>query len=444
VRHVEDVLVQSLSGVFLGLCLVAYPAASPAIDLDFHLPFEKYKLPNGLRVILSRDTTVPVAAVYVIYDVGSRTEEKGRAGFALLCERLAAEASHDSVERKGAVHPDYTEFYGAMPSNELGLALWLESNRMRGLALNDEKLKSAKEAMRQEAHSYDGQPYRKAILEQWPSLIFVHNDSNADDVNAAAAGDVAKFFNTYYAPNNAVLVISGDFAIAEAKKMVEQYFAGISSQPQTPRPHSVEPPRAAGKTVTVHDENARVPAVIVGWPAPKRHSAEWYALDMLDALLTGGRGSRLERELMIGRQSVLQIESNLGWPSSEPMDFKEPGYYAAMLIHTPIFSAQDIVDQYQQVIDVIAATGVDSLELKRAKALLRLNKASSLQTALDRARPLGIFELLDGDPGLVDRDFAARLAVTSDQIQAAAKKYLTAARRDVMIIAVAPPAGAKK
>ena len=115
-----------------------------------------------------------------------------------------------------------------------------------------------------------------------------------------------------------------------------------------------------------------------------------------------------------------------------------------MLIHKPIFSAQDIVDQYQQVVDAIAATGVDSLELKRAKSLLRLNKANSLQTALDRARLLGIFELLDSDPGLVDRDFAARLTVTSDQIQAAAKKYLTAARRDVMIVDVAPPAGAKK
>jgi zinc protease len=424
----------------MGLCFTAYPA----VELDFHLPFEKYKLPNGLRVILSRDTTVPVAAVYVIYDVGSRTEEKGRSGFALLCERLAAEASRDSVERKGAVHPDYTEFYGAMPSNELGLALWLESNRMRLPTLTDEKLKTTKEAMRREAHSYDGQPYRKAFSEQWPSLIFVHNDGNADDLNAATAGDVAKFLTTYYAPNNAVLVVSGDFAIAEAKKMVEQYFAGIPSQPQTPRPHPVEPPRAAGKTVTVHDENARVPAVIVGWPAPKRHSPDWYALDMLDALLTGGRGSRLERELMIGRQSVLQIEANLGWPSSEPMDFQDPGYYAAMLIHKPIFTAQDVADQYQQVIDAIAETGVDSLELKRAKALLRLNKANSLQTALDRARLLGIFELMDGDPGLVDRDFASRLAVTSDQIQAAAKKYLTSERRDLMIIAVAPPAGAKK
>ena len=155
---------------------------------------------------------------------------------------------------------------------------------------------------------------------------------------------------------------------------------------------------------------------------------------MLDALLTGGRGSRLDRELMNGRQSVLQVDANLGWPSSSPMDFKDPGYYAGMLIHAPTVSAPDVLDQYQQVIDAIAETGVDTLELKRAKARLRLNKATSLQTALDRARLLGISELLDGDPGMIDRDFAARLAVTSDQIQAAAKKYLTAARRDVMVI----------
>jgi predicted Zn-dependent peptidase len=281
------------------------------------------------------------------------------------------------------------------------------------------------------------------FLEQWPSLIF-HNDAGSDDLNAATAVDVSKFINTYYAPNNAVLVISGDFAIADAKKLVEQYFAGIPSQPQTPRPHAIEPPRATGKTVTVHDEYARLPAVIVGWPAPKRHSADWYALDMLDALLTGGRGSRLDRELMNGRQSVLQIEANLGWPSSTPMDFKDPGYYAAMFIQRPTFTAPEVVDQYQEVIDAIAATGVDSLELKRAKALLRLDKANGLQTALERARLLGIFDLLDGDPGLADRDFAARLAVTSDQIQAAAKKYLTAARRDVMVVDVGAPSGVRR
>ncbi len=435
----------------LGLCLSLCLAAYPAVELDFHLPFEKYKLPNGLRVILSRDTTVPVAAVYVIYDVGLRTEEKGRAGFALLCERLAGEASRDNSERTGAAHLDYTEYYGAMPSNRLGLALWLESNRMRPLALTDEKLKSAKEGLQQDLRTrYDGQPYRNALAEQWPSLIFsdFHNvhpvTGNSEDLTAATVGDVSKFFNTYYAPNNAVLVISGDFAAAEAKKMVEQYFAGIPSQPQVPRSHAVEPARVAGKTATVHDENARVPAVILGWPAPRRHSADWYALNMLDALLTGGRGSRLERELMSGRQSVLQIDANLGWPSAAPMDFKDPAYYVAMLIHLPRFSAEDIVGQYQQVIDAIAATGVDSAELKRVKARLRLNQANSLQTALDRARLLGIFELLDGDPGLIDRDFASLQAVTSDQIQAATAKYLTAARRDELIVDVAPPAGAKK
>jgi zinc protease len=439
--------VRRVLGLCLGLCLTAYPA----IELDFHLPFEKYKLPNGLRVILSRDTTVPVAAVYMIYDVGSRLEEKSQTGFALLCERLAAEASHDSLERNGVTHPDYTEFYGAMPSNQLGLALWLESNRMRSPAPTEEKLMIVKSALLREMNvRSDGQPYRKATNERWPSLIFsdFHNAhpviGSADDLNAAAAADVSKFFTTYYAPNNAVLVVSGDFAAADAKKMVERYFAAIPSQPQPPKPRPIEAPRAAGKTANVRAEYARFPAVIVGWPAPKRHSGDWYALDMLDALLTGGSGSRLERELMKGRQSVLQIEANLGWPPAAPMDFKDPAYYAAMLIHTPLFTAQDIVDQYQQVIAAIAATGVDSLELKRAKARLRLNKAEGLQTALDRARLLGIFELLDGDPGLVDRDFAARLAVTSDQIQAAAKKYLTSARRDVLVVEIGPAAGAKK
>jgi predicted Zn-dependent peptidase len=159
---------------------------------------------------------------------------------------------------------------------------------------------------------------------------------------------------------------------------------------------------------------------------------------MLDAVLTAGRGSKLQAELMQGRQSVLQIDENLGWPSASPADFKDPGYYAAILIHKTNFKAAEIVDQYQQVIDGIAATGIDGTELRRVKVVLRLGKATGLQTALERARLLGTLELMDGDPGLADRDYAAFQAVTAEQVQAAVRKYLTAARRDVMTITPAP------
>lgn len=447
-------MIRCLPGLCLVFCMAAYPAPEP----DFHIPFEKYKLTNGLRVVLSRDTSVPVAAVYLLYDVGARTEEKGAAGFAHLCERLMFDGSanvkkgeyaryvqSNGGEVNASTHLDYTDYYEVLPSNKLALALWLESDRMRGLAVTEESLKNQKEAIRNERQrNYENQAYRAALADKWPSLIFgnPHNERSVmgspDDLSAATVEDVTKFFRTSYAPNNAVLVISGDFAVADTKKLIEQYFGDIPAQPQPPRPALNEPARNEGRTLDVKDEHARLPAVVVGWPAPRRHSPDWYALDMLDAVLTAGRGSKLQAELMQGRQSVLQIDENLGWPSASPADFKDPGYYAAILIHKTNFKAAEIVDQYQQVIDGIAATGIDGTELRRVKVVLRLGKATGLQTALERARLLGTLELMDGDPGLADRDYAAFQAVTAEQVQAAVRKYLTAARRDVMTITPAP------
>jgi zinc protease len=430
---------------------------------DIHIPFEKYKLQNGMRVVLTRDTAVPVIAVYVIYDVGARSEEKGRTGFAHLFEHMMFEGSANIKKgghfkyvqanggtMNGSTHPDYTDYYETMPSNKLGLALWLESDRMRSLAITAENLKNQQEAVKQERRlSFDNQPYNTAIIDRWPALVFGNFQSSHsligsfEDLNAASVDDVTKFFRTYYAPNNAVLVVSGDFQIADAKKLVEQYFKDIPSQPQPKRPEMTEPVRAEGKTETVTDQHARVPGVVIGWPAPPRHSADWYALNMMDAVLTGGQSCRLQLDLVKGKQSVIQYQSNLGWPFESPYDYKDPNLYAAFLLYKPTFQGAQVVDQFQAEIDRIVRDGVDAKELERVKAVMRYSKASGLQSALDRAKIMGIYELLDGKPELFDQDFTKLFEVTSAQMQAAAKKYLTAGRRDVMIIQPAPPGPAK-
>lgn len=438
---------------------MAIPLAPAAEESDFHIPFEKYKLPNGMRVVLSRDNAVPVIALYVIYDVGARSEEKGRTGFAHLFEHMMFEGSANLKKGEhfkyvqanggvlnGSTHPDYTDYYEQLPSNKLGLALWLESDRMRSLAITPENLKNQQEAVKQEKRlSFDNQPYSTAIIESWPKLTFSNFQSSHsligsfEDLEAASVDDVAKFFKTYYAPNNAVLVIAGDFETADAKKLIQQYFGNIPSQPPPKRPDMTEPVRAEGRTETVKDQHARVPGVIVGWPAPKKHSPDWYALGMLDAVLTGGESARLQLDLVKGRQSILQYQANPGWPFAGFNDFKDPGDYAAFLLYKPNYRAEQIVDQLQQEIDKIASAGVPDLELARVKAVLRYAKVTSLQSSLGRAQLLGQYELLDGKPEMVDQDFTDLFAVTGPQIQAVAKKYLTAARRDVLVIQPAPP-----
>ena len=439
------------------LFAVASAYAAPASDI--HIPFEHYKLQNGLRVVLSRDTAVPVIALYMIYDVGARSEEKGRTGFAHLFEHMMFEGSANIKKGEhfkyvqanggtmdGSTHPDYTDYFETMPSNKLALALWLESDRMRDLAITPENLKNQQEAVKQEKRlRFDNQPYNTAVIDKWPALAYGNFQSSHsligsfEDLEAAGVDDVSKFFRTYYAPNNAVLVIAGDFETAEAKRMVEQYFGNIPSQPQPKRPDMTEPVRTEGRTETVLDQHARVPAIVIGWPAPKRHSPEFYALGMLDAVLTSGQSCRLQLDLVKGKQSVIQYEANPGWPFESLNDFKDPGEYAAFVLYKANYKPQEIVDQIQAEMDRIAKDGVDETELNRVKAVLRLQKVTSLQSSLERARLLGQFELLDGKPEMVDQDFTSLFAVTSTQIQAVAKKYLTAARHDVLVIQPAPP-----
>jgi zinc protease len=437
-------------------------ASSWAAGSDIRIPFEKYQLQNGMRVVLSKDNAVPVIAVYVIYDVGSRSEEKGRTGFAHLFEHMMFQGSGNIKKGEhfryvqanggsmnGSTHPDYTDYFETMPSNKLALALWLESDRMRSLAITADNLKNQQEAVKQERRlSFDNQAYNTAIVDKWPTIAFGNFQSthsligSFEDLNAATPDDVSKFFKTYYAPNNAVLVVAGDFQTAEAKKLVQDYFGDVPSVPQPKRPDMTEAARTEGRTETVTDQHARVPGVVIGWPAPKRHSADWFAMNMIDSVLTLGKSSRLELDLVKGKQSVLQYQSGVGWPFQSPYDFRDPGLYAAFLLYKPNVQGKELVDQFQGEIDRIANEGVDPKELERVKTLLRYTRVSSLQSAIERAKLLGIYELVDGNPALFDDDFTRFFQVTSAQMQAAAKKYLVAARRDVMFIQPQPPAPA--
>ncbi len=428
--------------------------AAFAADDTIHIPFEKYKLGNGMRVVLARDTAVPVIAIYVIYDVGARVEEKGHTGFAHLFEHMMFEGSAHvkkgeyfnyiaagGGEANGTTHIDYTDFFETLPSNRLALGLWLESDRMRGLTITEESLKVQKEAVMQERRkNYDTLPYRPQLSDRWPALIF-GNFSNthsvlgpAGDLNSPTVEDVEKFFHTWYTPNNAVLVVSGDFDVPAVKKLIAEYFGDIATGPQPKRPDLTEAPRSEGKTETVIDANARLPAVVIGWPAPPRHSVDWYALNVMDAVLTSGESARLKLDMVKGAQSLLQSDSGIGWPTATDLDFKEPASYATILIHKQSFTAREMLDKYQSELDRLVRDGVGSTELERAKAVMRFARAAGAQTVLSRAKLLGQHELFDGDPGYGEKDSAGLLAVTSEQIQAAVKKYLTVGRRDVLVI----------
>ena len=434
---------------------------------DVTIPIERYKLNNGMRVILSRDNAVPVVAVYVLYGVGARSEEKGRTGFAHLFEHMMFEGSahapkgmHSSLVTSsggvdnGSTHPDFTDYYEELPSNKLATALWLESDRMRSLNITDENLANQKEAVKQERRlSFDNQPYATAIVDQWPLLAF-HNWQSShsligsfEDLNAASTADVRKFFQTYYAPDNAVLAIVGDIQPAEAKKLVEAYFGDIPAQPQPKHPDMTEPAKFTPRQETWKDPHARVPALVVGWPGPARRSPDYYALIMLDALLTGGDSSRFQQNLVKGKQSLVQYEADLGWPFAGPTDYKEPGTYAMMLLYKPTVSEPQMLAQVEEELDRIRKQGVDAKELDRVKTFFRSTRVNALESAMGRARRLAQYEQFDGNADVINSEMDQFMAVTPERIRAVAAKYLTPERRAVLDIVPAPaaaPAAPKK
>lgn len=442
------------------LCLPAIFAGSIVCEgADLRIPIEKYTLKNGMRVILAPDSSVPVVTVYTIYGVGARAEEKGRTGFAHLFEHMMFQGSQNApkgthfkvVESNGgslngSTHPDYTDYFEVLPSNKLGVALWLESDRMRALSINQANLDNQKEAVKQERRlSFDNQPYATAIVDHWPELAFKNwQNSHSligsfEDLNAATVDDVSRFFRTHYAPNNAVLVLSGDINVPEAKKLVEAYYGDIPSQPQPKEPDMTEPPQTAPRSEVYKDKLARVPAVVMGYPGPARRSAEYNALVMLDLILSGGDSSRFNLNLVKGRKSVIQYEANLGWPFASASDYKAPGDYAMYFLYNPAFTGKQIVEQVGEELAKVQKDGVDAKELDRARTYLRSTRIRQLQSSHSRAAMLGRYELLDGNPEYVNTELNDFLAVTPQQIQAVAKKYFAPEKLTVLDIV---PAGA--
>ena len=428
---------------------------------QLRIPLEKYTLANGMRVILSPDSSVPVVTVYIIYGVGARVEERGRTGFAHLFEHMMFQGSENApkgthfrlVEANGgslngSTHPDYTDYFEVLPSNRLEVGLWLESDRMRALAINRENLDNQREAVKQERRlSFDNQAYATAIVDRWPELAF-RNWQNShsligsfEDLNAATVDDVARFFRTYYAPNNAVLVLSGDIEIPEAKRLVEQYFADIPPQPRPATPDMSEPPQTEPRQYVYKDKLAKVPALVIGYPGPARRTPEYNALVMLDLVLTGGDSSRFQQHLVKGRKSVIQYEANLGWPFAGSTDYKDPGVYAMMLLYNPSFRSEQILAQVEEELDKIRTEGVDEAELERTRTYLRSSRIRQLQSSRSRAIFLGRYELLDGNPEYVNTELDDLVAVTSAGIRNAAREYFDPRKRTVLDIVPANEGG---
>lgn len=448
-------LVLALSVCFLSLVSSVQAAEfkSPLIPVS-----KDFKLDNGLRVILSEDHSAPVAALAIVYDVGARNEQKGRSGFAHLFEHMMFEGSENVgktehfkyVESAGgslnaSTHADFTNYFEKLPSNQIELALWLESDRMRSLKVTPENFENQLQTVKEEKRSrIDNQPYVPASIKM-EELVF-DNWVNAhptigsfEDLDASSVADIRQFFKTYYAPNNAVMAIVGDFNADEMQKLVEKYFATIPSQPAPPRPNVSEPPQVHAKYLKVEDQHAEAPAFWMSWKAPARRDPDYYALGVIEKLLSAGDSARLYQRLVKGDKNALKVEAGYD-------ERRGPAAFETFAIVKPDATAEAVKKSIWSELEKLKTTAVSDEELEKAKnQILRDLFASasydSLQRSLGRAELLAEYTCFFGDPSLLDQDIKDYLKVTAADVKRVATKVFT--KEGVTIVDVEPKSAGK-
>lgn len=421
----------------------------------FHLPstpIEEFKLSNGLRVVLSPDRAIPVVSIAVYYDVGSRNEREGRTGFAHLFEHMMFQGSENVPKAahfqyifnaggtmNGTTSTERTNYFETLPSNYLPLAFWLESDRMRSLKVTQENLDNQRHAVQEEKRlRYDNQPYVTAFL-RMNELIF-KNPANAhstigsmEDLDAATIDDIKEFFRIYYAPNNAVITVVGDFDNDEARALAEKYFGDIPAQPVPPPVDVSEPEVVAIREETFHDPLAPAPAFVLGWKIPERRTTDFYALSLAGTLLFEGDSSRLYQKLVKGDESVVSIEGGVD-------ERRGPSALYIFALPKPGQEVSTIREQIFDEIQRISTQGPTEAEMEKLRNSLCNDAVRGRQSTMYRAQRLAEFALYDSNPHLVDSELDHYLAVTADDIKNATARYVNVDNRVVLDIIPAPAA----
>jgi len=409
-------------------------------------PIEEFSLNNGLRVVLSQDRSVPVVSVAVYYDVGSRNEKPGRTGFAHLFEHMMFQGSENVPKAahfqyifnaggtmNGTTSTERTNYFETLPSNYLPLAFWLESDRMRSLKVTQENLDNQRNAVQEEKRlRYDNQPYVNAFL-LMNELIF-KNPANAhstigsmEDLDAATIDDVREFFRVYYAPNNAVLSVVGDFDSNQARELIEKYFGGIPAQTLPPSVDVSEIPNVAVKVETYHDPLAPAPAFVLGWKIPARRTPDFYALSLAGTLLFDGDSSRLYQKLVKGDESVVSIEGGID-------ERRGPSALYIFALPKPGEDVTAIREKIFAEITSIATGGPTAEEMEKLRNSLCNDAVRGRQSTMYRAQRIAEFALYDSDPRLFDAELNSYLKVTAEQIQTAAAQFIDVDNRVVLDI----------
>jgi len=437
--------------VLSALVCAAFPVAvfaqgakpAPATKSS-RIPIREFKLKNGLRVIMSEDHSAPTYAIAITYNVGSRDERKGRTGFAHLFEHMMFQGSENvgkgehfilvdmnGGQMNGTTNQDRTNYFQALPANQLDLGLFLEADRMKSLVINQANLDNQRHAVQEERRlGVDNVPYGKTfetILDTaYDNFAYKHSTiGSMADLNAANVQDVAEFFRIYYAPNNAVLTLVGDFKTNEALAKVKKYFESIPSQKQPSAPDVTEPEQKAERRVSIDDGFARTPRLDVVYKIPQGNTADYYALSLLGQILGSGQSSRLYQKLVKERELAAQV----GVGAQER---RGPSLFSVIAIVPPGKQLADVEKAIYEEIERVKNEPVADWEIEKVRMGIRRQRAQQLQGTLSRAVSLGILAVYYGDPNLINLIEDKYNQVTKEDIQRVARTYFKDTNRSVV------------
>jgi zinc protease len=432
-----------LSALFV--CALAVLSAQAQAPRNVRVDFKETTLKNGLRVLTVEDHSAPVVALSITYNVGSRDERKGRTGFAHLFEHMMFKGSenvgsgehimlvfNNGGNMNGTTNEDRTNYFEVLPANQLDLALFLESDRMKSLAITKENLDNQRNAVQEERRlGVDNEAYGKSgeRLQEllYDNFAYKHTTiGSMEDLNAASVEDVAAFFKMYYAPNNAVLVLVGDFNTEEALAKIRNSFESIPRQPTPPAVDMTEPQQKAERRDSLEDVLARAPRVDIAFKAVPGNTSDFYALQVLGAVLQNGQSSRLYQKLVKEKEMVTSVGGY--------MDEKRgTGALYSNATLRPGVKTEDVEAVIYAEIERLKKEPIADWELQKAKNTTRRNLINQLQTSLFRAILLGQYTVYYNDPDLINNRLDKVAAVTKEDVQRVANKYLLDTNRTVVI-----------
>lgn len=410
-----------------------------------NIEFEEYDLPNGLHVILHQDNSTPIATVAVLYHVGSKNEPPGRTGFAHFFEHLMFEGSPNIkrgeyfkiIQAAGGqlnanTSNDRTYYFQTLPSNQLELGLYMESERMLHAKIDSTGIATQKEVVKEEKRlRVDNQPYG-SVLEvmlrnaykgtnyEWTPI------GSFEDIDAAGEQDFVDFYETFYVPNNATLSIAGDFNKKEVKSLIEAYFGEIPrGTKDIPRPDISAPDLGEeGIAETVFD-NVQVPALIQGYRMPPQGTDDYYAMQMLTTLLSGGQSSRFQKVIADEKQMTLAIQAI-------PLGLEDGGLFINFALPNQGFTVEQVEAEIDAQIEKVKTEAIPEREFQKLKNQIENNFISGYGSVQSIAQSLANYHVYFGDASLINTEIERYKKVTPTDLQRVAQKYLVPENKVVL------------